>query len=487
MDAWDTPRPSVADDELLVPVSKVQAWISAGAPLALVQDLAWGIHIRTTDTIPAASLPNYSCGDKQVHIDNAMLDLLREGKIEVVPADEINSTVISPLGVVPKPHSSKFRVIHDLSLLVNDYVRIRNMKLPTIEDLLSRISPGAWMWKRDWKNGFQQFFVEKNSRRLLGFWWDGRVWRYATLPFGLSTSPADFSQFSQFVRDLLRNEGIICWVYIDDLFGFNHSFTGAWSDFMRANQVHNFLQIVENNEKAVSPTQVADILGYSVNSVTMSISVPAEKFEQIKSLCSSFANRRQASLRQLQSLIGLLIFAARVIRGGWIFVSRMLPLLKVKCGASNPQILLTKAFQKDLSWWRWTLNSWSGTSCIPTDKDVHVFCDASSPGFGAWWLEEWFAGRWSSQTVKRHINWKELATIKMAVRKWAHRWSGCRVWIHCDNRAAVSICSKSSSRSPILARLMREIFRVLSYSSCEVHVQHIPGADNTIADSLSRL
>lgn len=486
MGEWATPRPSAALSELLVPYAKVMAWHVAGAPTAMLQDLAWGISVRTLSLVPADSRPNYPCGDRQVHIDAGMELLRVEGKIELVPDDEVANTVVSPLGVVPKPHSTKWRVIHDLSILVNDSVEIRQMRLPTIENFLARVTQNAWMWKRDWKNGFQQFWVEKSSRRLLGFWWNGRVWRYCVLPFGLSSSPGDFCQFSQFVLNLLRAEGIIAWVYIDDEFGVNHLFKGACQDFSRAKEIHDFLQIEENEEKAVPPAQLIVVLGYEVDSVRMTVSIPPEKIAEVSSLCEDFASLRRTTLRQLQILIGNLVFVARVVRGGWTFMARMLPLLRVKSG-SSPPILLTKAFQEDLRWWRAVLRNWSGISRIPVSRIIHLFCDASSTGFGAWWDDQWMAGRWNRAPAKRHINWKELATIKMAVRRWAPWWDGYSVVVHCDNRAAVSICSRGTSRSKPLARLMRDIFWSLSRASCDVVVRHIPGVDNVVADSLSRI
>jgi hypothetical protein len=190
--------------------------------------LAWEIFVPTKWDVLAFQVANYqSYHNNQAAADTALKELRVAGKLELVNPADLSSTIIAPLGVVPKPGSNKIRVIHNLSILVNDSVTIRDLSLPTIEEFLKWVSPGAWMWKRDWKGGYQQFFVEKSSRRMLGFCWKNNVWRYAVLPFGLNASVTDFCQFSFFVGSLLQAEGILVWNYIDDKYGLNLSESAA--------------------------------------------------------------------------------------------------------------------------------------------------------------------------------------------------------------------------------------------------------------------
>jgi hypothetical protein len=107
VDTWNIPRSSTTHAELLVPHAKVRAWKLASAPIAMLQDLVWGIAVRMSSHVPVVSRPNYFCRDRQVHIDDGMNLLLNESKIELVTATEISDTVVSLLGVVPKPHSAK--------------------------------------------------------------------------------------------------------------------------------------------------------------------------------------------------------------------------------------------------------------------------------------------------------------------------------------------------------------------------------------------
>lgn len=344
-----TLQPSAAFGKRFVSPTKEQAWIDAGAPPELVQDLVWGIHVPTRAFVPAQSRGNYaSFYEAEPLADAALEELHAVGKIELVPPDEIANTVISPLGAVPKPEPNKVRVIHDLSLFVNDHVITRDLSLPTIEDFLRFVHEGCWMWKRDWRGGYQQLWVEASSRRLLGFEWKGRVWRFAVLPFGLNSSVADFCQFSMFVRALLLQGAVLCWVYIDDLFGLNSSYEAAWRDFRKAADLHDALQVEENVQKAVPPSQKVVILGYEIDSVALTVSVPEKKLAEIASLAGSMATRISASLKEWQVLVEKLVFVARVVRGGWVFLHNLLPLLHAR---EDRTVRLTKASRSDLKWW----------------------------------------------------------------------------------------------------------------------------------------
>lgn len=343
-----TLRPNAAHAERFASHAKEQAWREAGASNDLIQDLVWGIHVPTVGRVPAFRQGNYaSYFEAQSLADAALEELRAAGKIELVPPGEVGDTVISPLGAVPKPEPNKIRVIHDLSLAVNDWVVTRDLRLLTIEDFLRHVSKDCWFWKRDWKGGYQQFWVEHSSRRLLGFEWKGKVWRFAVLPFGLNSSVADFFQFSLFVRSLLLEDGVLCWIYIDDLYGLNNSRDGALGDFNKAAALHERLHIEENREKAVPPTQVAVILGYEVDSRALTVTVPEKKRLQTSELCTSFLSRSSASLKEVQTLVGKLVFVARVVRGGWIFLQNLLPLLHARGRAC---VGLTKKSQSDLKW-----------------------------------------------------------------------------------------------------------------------------------------
>lgn len=471
----------------LIPPAKTEAWKARGAPQSLLDDLTYGVWVPTVSDIAPNKRSNYSSVTNNLTESIFELDILeQEGRTETVPFDEINNTVISPLGSVPRKNSTRVRIIHDLSLFVNDLVVARQVSMPTIDDVLPWITRDCYLWKRDWKGGYAQFWVEPSCRRLLGFLHpDGRVMRYNVLTMGANNSAADFCQFSYFIRDLLRSEGINTWAYIDDSFGVHQSLDGALADFKRSKELYDELYVEEAEHKAVPPAQCVEILGYEIDSRSMEVRVPAEKVQLLIELCRSFRSKRTARLKEVQSFVGKLTWAAKVVRGGRVFLSRMYHLLFLN-GHPHSLVRLSKEFQSDVSWWLHFFKSWNGVSLIERSESVSAFTDASKFGFGAWESDGSLWGSWSSREVELHSNWKELNTILIAIRTWGGRWHGKRVDLWSDNMASVAICNRGYSRSPKLAKTMRQLFWAAASHDIDLHVHHIAGTLNFFADFLSR-
>ena len=88
---------------------------------------------------------------------------------------------------------------------------------------------------------------------------------------------------------------------------------------------------------------------------------------------------------------------------------------------------------------------------------------------------------------RKDIQWKELLVIAMAAVTRGHCWAGKRIMFHGDNQAVCDIWRKGSSGNRDLMDLVRSLYHIaVSYNS-NIIVVHIPGVDNSIADSLSRL
>lgn len=481
------PRPPASKSNFIGNKLKVAAWRALGASQDLLDDLSYGIWVPTVCDIPVKRMNNYSSLQTALGPATLELDLLeQESKISEIPPHEVPSTIFSPLGAVPKKGTDRVRITYDASLFCNPYFVTRKISCPLLDDILPWITPNSWLWKRDQKGDYQQYWVEQSCRHYYGFVHpDGRLMRYNVLTFGANHSVADFCQFAYFTRDILRDEGIINWTYIDDSFGVNPSLEGALSDYNRAGELNDFLFVEEAPNKLCPPAQEMEILGYLVNTISMLISVPDKKRLELVALCNLFASLPTASLKEIQSFVGKLVWAARVVKGGKVFLSRLFPLL-FHSGSKSTPIRLTQEFQADVTWWCKFLSRWNGIALIPKSSVVEVFTDASKYGYGAVSGELWISELWRPSQVVKHSNWKELCTILIAIRRWGSRWRGCQVRLHSDNMASVAICNRGYSRSPHLSKLMRSIFWATAGFDIDLSVVHIPGVLNTSADFLSR-
>jgi len=116
----------------------------------------------------------------------------------------LNFTV-SPLGMVPKKDSGKFRMIHYLSSppnnSVNDFISpddasVSYETLDNVVHFIQKNGPGALMAKVDIEEAFRIVPIHPQDRHLLGFSFNNMFYYDKCLPMGCCTSCRIFETFS---------------------------------------------------------------------------------------------------------------------------------------------------------------------------------------------------------------------------------------------------------------------------------------------------
>ena len=101
--------------------------------------------------------------------------------------------------------------------------------------------------------------------------------------------------------------------------------------------------------------------------------------------------------RELESLVGLLQHAAKVVYPGRSFLHRMIVLLQSTRRASRV-IRLNRGFKADLCWWKLLVNNWNGVSFLPMAQPSSMLV---SDALGSWGCVV-SAGVASSFSIGRH-------------------------------------------------------------------------------------
>lgn len=119
------------------------------------------------------------------------------------------------------------------------------------------------------------------------------------------------------------------------------------------------------------------------------------KFSGLKPCCKFFLSLRKVTLRELQSLLGLLVFASRVIPMGRAFTKR---LFRATCGFKSPfaHIHLIRSLKDDFRMWPQFMENCNGHSLWQDDfvssDALKLFTDSAGAfGYGAF-----FDGHWSA-------------------------------------------------------------------------------------------
>ena len=134
-------------------------------------------------------------------------------------------------------------------------------------------------------------------------------------------------------------------------------------------------------EKTVGPTTCLIFLGIEIDTEQLELRLPEEKLQRVKQVVEGWIGRKAARRRELESLLGLLQHAAKVMSPRRRFVRRIIQTLT---GVKKREhyVRLGAEIQLNLMLWHQFLDRWNGIGILPTPKMdiVHLFSDAS----GSW-------------------------------------------------------------------------------------------------------
>ena len=197
-------------------------------------------------------------------------------------------------------------------------------------DTILRIRKGAILVKRDLADAFRHILIAISDYWLLGFYWDDLYWIDCFLPFGLRTAPFIFDLFAKGLHWILvaKLGWAIVLHYLDDFFAVLSPQADYELYAQQFSLVCSDLGLSINTLKDVAST-VAVFLGIEMDSNLMEARLPADKLARTRSLMATHLNNSSISHSELQSLVGFLSFAARVIVPGRAFLRRLFNSLKI--------------------------------------------------------------------------------------------------------------------------------------------------------------
>ena len=249
------------------------------------------------------------------------------------------------------------------------------------------------------------------------------------------------------------------------------------------------LGVWEAIHKVCGPAQQVVWLGLLYDSISMTISIPEEKMQEIMALLDLWEGKSRATLKELQSLIGTLQFVAGVSPPTRTFTNRMLQTLREAPARGTES--LSWAFKRDVAFFRELLPHFNGIKII--DKSVVSYqdeleLDACLTGCGACTGEQYYAARFPERITSagHSIAHLELLNVVVALKVWCRQWAGHKVRVFCDNSNACIAADTGRTRDPFMQECAREMFLFKAAYDIELTVVHRPGVQMDRADALSR-
>ena len=442
-----------------------------------------------------------SSGDNPSVVSEYLREELRLGRL-VGPIPQPRSHLIhtSPVGLVPKPHSDKWRLIIDLSYprgkSVNDgissaFCSLQYTSVDNAVNIITALGNSTELIKLDLSNAYRIVPVHPDDQPLLGLSWQGNTYMDRALPFGLRSAPKIFNAVADFLAWALHCEGVLLLIhYLDDflIFGPPGTKIASTARWLVEALLRDFGAPIAEH-KTEGPSTCITFLGIIIDTVLFQLRLPSEKVDRLQHLLSHWEKKRCCTRKELESLLGYLSHAATVVCPGRIFLRNLFSLLS---RVSHPShfICLNMATRADLAWWQCLLHHWNGLSFFPPSApSCHVYSDGSgSFGCGTFLSNSdlWFQLQWPPPWDNTGISAKELVPIIVAAALWGHLWLGKHVCFYSDNEAVVTTIQRRSAKHPLLTQLMRCLFFYASVFQFHFSASHIPGVFNTTADAISR-
>ena len=407
----------------------------------------------------------------------------------------------SPLGIIPKKSQpGKWRLIVNLSAptdaSVNDGIKkelcsLAYTSVDVVAKEIVRLGSGTVLAKMDIKQAYRVVPVHPDDRWLLGVTWQGKVYVDKVLPFGLRSAPMIFSALADALAWIMKQRGVTFVVhYIDDFITLGRP---GSEECQRNNRI--MLGTCSDTDtpveagKCEGPCTMLTFLGIEIDCEAMELRLPQKKLAKLLEALDEWRGKKACRKKALQSLIGSLSHACKVVKSGRSFLRRLIDLAKL-AKHPNHYVRLNTDARSDIEWWWQFASTWNGISMMFEARrescDVALVSDASgSWGCGAYCNGKWFQLQWAGLWANSHIAIKELTPIVLAAAVWGRGWSGKSVMAHCDNAAVVSVINSGSSKDPDLMHLTRCLTFIKVKFDFALFSSHVPGVNNELADALS--
>ena len=461
------------------------------------------------------------------------------------PFDKIpfENYIQSPIGLVPKAGEGQTRLIFHLSydfgsdgLSVNAHTPKEwcTVKYSDIDQAVRAIlmirerSPGkgdgeaeiVYLSKSDIKSAFRVLALSRAS-------WPWVIMKAVNpitgklqffvdkcLPFGASISCSHFQRVSNALKHIVQfKTGAPITKYLDD-------FLFIALTILRCNAlVQKFISVCEKIgipvafDKTEWASETLIFLGILLDGRNFVLSIPLEKRKKAETVLQLMLSRSKAMVKELQALCGFLNFLGRAIFPGRVFTRRMyakfgnivtnkgklMTQYKLK---PHHHVRLDAEFKRDCKVWLDFLTSdlklvvnrpMIDLSVVVQAIDIGFFSDASAAarlGFSSLLKNRWIFGAWGPEFItqeKPSIEFLELFALVAGILTWERELSNCRIIVHCDNQAVVSMVNNITSSCPNCMYLLRVLVLNGLKFNRRIFARYISTKNNYLSDALSRL
>lgn len=470
----------------------------------LIQMLRFGFPLQYTGSVPTDSHINNHTSATQYpdHVRKFIAKELAEGAL-AGPFQHHpfpNARYVNPLMSRPKNNSSERRIIVDLAFpegkgvnahVVKNCVFGQPMKheLPTIHHAIQMAKNrdlNVVIAVIDIERAYRNYRSDPLDWPLLVISFDEKFYIDLGLPFGARLSSLYVQRIADLIVTTLKSKGIMCAMYLDDLFLICHKNTDVHLQFSQAMALVRSMGLPINYKKLISPTTQAVWLGVTFNFHQCFVSIPQTKVQQLIDAISNIQRCKYISYKQTQSIVGRIAHIARVVPAARVFMCRILDQLRA---SDRKRVYINYAILADLRWFTKFFAAHNATSIIDSSPPALVIeADSSLVAGGAWADGRYYIYTYPFGVSNSHnICQLEALNYLISVRVFVdHRFYGRSIELVGDNAGAISALSFGRATDPVLAAVARALWFHCGKNHIDVKFTHRNGSLITGADALSR-
>ena len=353
--------------------------------------------------------------------------LLQKRAIEEVTKDHPRRGFFSRIFLVQK-RSGGWRPVIDLSRL-NQFVLCPHFKMETLNSIRQALQKGDWVTSLDLKDAYFHIGIHHRSRRYLRFIFEGKMYQFRVLPFGLSVSPYVFTRVLKSVLSHVRRQGIRLHAYLDDWLQPSVSEALSWLHSKRLLRIILDLGFIPNWGKSeLVPVREFTFLGARFKLKQALIGPSQDNIVSLQQALTKLLGAKEASARQLYSILGQMESMASLLPLGkafkrplqWEFRERWCQGLALW----DDKIPLGPWFCKAVSPWMDMEVIMAMSPLHHPSPQLHLFTDSSLEGWGAHMDSHMASDLWSPSFKQQHINVLEMEAVLLALKAFCGSCQG---------------------------------------------------------------
>ena len=436
---------------------------------------------------------------KNLPTDTAAASVL-DGEVEamlakqaVVAVESSEDEIVSCFFARPKKQPGKWRPIVSLKYL-NTFLKPIKFRMATIKDIKSWLRPGYYCCSIDLSDAYFTVGLHKSARRYVRFQWRERLYEFCCIMFGLGPSARVFTKVVNAAVAFLRTKfNILVVAYLDDFIIQAATYEQCRLQTEIVILVLQCLGFGVNFSKSnLVPTRVIEHLGFSFDTINMTISVPRDKAEKYRVIVAETIAGGGCSADQLRSLVGKLESLKHAVPIAPLHFRALQasfrPLLRGRWRGKK-FVPLNSASRADLEWWMVALLP-AGPLSAPLRRSlatVEIMADAS--GTHGWGGHSNLGGfcqdSWTDTELRAHINRKEIWAGHRSIQELAR--PGDLIDLRLDNYNAVCYINKmGGTRSRKLCSDAISLWETVLSRGCWVSARWTPRMENQMSDLLSK-